>query len=94
MMEHSRRIRWFGAGDLNILDHGMFHRIDSVNSGTWSVFTAGPRVDSWKFLDVDTMSTEDWKSRNSRVKGDRSVEHMTGSDPRLESYRLTSTQTL
>ena len=42
--------RRLGPGDVNELDATTFHRISSVEPGTWSIGVLGPRVQDWGFL--------------------------------------------
>ncbi len=71
----------------NVIYPDTFHRVDILGPGTWSLFIAGPRIDTWGFKDQATGEVEDWKIRNARVKRERDVEKMSAQDPRILEYR-------
>lgn len=58
----SRRLR---AGDTGSLTEHTYHRIDAVEPGTWTLFTAGERVQVWGFLIGSTFVDHvSYESRN------------------------------
>lgn len=47
--EHANEWHWRGPGDTATLDATDFHRIAVVHPRTWTLFTAGERVQVWGF---------------------------------------------
>lgn len=50
---HTRR-KWRGAGRINWIPAGKFHRITNVKPGgnTWTLFVSGPRRKGWGFMET------------------------------------------
>jgi hypothetical protein len=54
--------RWVGPGSVNVITQNDYHRVDLSNRQTcWSLFLAGPKVDSWNFWDPKTARTVHWR---------------------------------
>jgi hypothetical protein len=41
-------------GQVNVIRHDTFHRVDLLGTEAWSLFVAGPRVADWGFWDRQT----------------------------------------
>lgn len=54
------QISRLGAGDFNLLLSDTFHRVLKAD-GTWTLFIAGPEVDTWYFMDHVTRRVWPWK---------------------------------
>lgn len=56
------------TGDENVLDPDTFHRVDLLDPkrGCWTLFTTGPKVDSWGFWDRATGAFTPWREAITR----------------------------
>lgn len=55
---------------INVIRHKNFHRVDLFETDAWSIFIAGPRVDSWGFWDRTTKEFWPWRTFIAKVRGD------------------------
>jgi hypothetical protein len=54
-------VRTLGPGDRSIIAPDTFHRVDLLDGETcWTLFSAGPRVQSWGFWDRRTKVFTPW----------------------------------
>lgn len=55
--------RTYLPGSVNVLIAETFHRIDKLlgPDPTWTLVFAGPRVQSWGFLNIETRTFTDWE---------------------------------
>jgi hypothetical protein len=54
--------KWVSPGSLNLITQDDYHRVDLRGGRTcWSLFLAGPKVDSWNFWDPETGRTVHWR---------------------------------
>lgn len=56
------------AGDTNVLAPDTFHRVDLLrpDDGCWTLFTTGPKAQSWGFWDRDTGVFTEWREALAR----------------------------
>lgn len=55
-------------GTINFIRPKDFHRVDLRSpSGAWSVFIAGPRIDTWGFLNRETGEYKDWRKNPEAI---------------------------
>lgn len=69
--------RIYRAGNTNTLAPDTFHRIELLSSEVWTLFTTGPRVQSWGFWDRETKAFTPWREF-IRNKGLVPYEHPKG----------------
>ena len=43
--------RWVLPGDLNVIRHDTFHRVDLLEDDAWTLFLTGPKTSSWGLLE-------------------------------------------
>lgn len=55
-----RRVLW--PGSFNLIQHNDFHRVELIESESWSLFIAGPERHDWCFLHPETRERWDWKA--------------------------------
>lgn len=48
-------------GDVNVIRHETFHRVDLIENDAWTLFIAGPKVASWGFWDRNTRIFWPWR---------------------------------
>ena len=88
------RERRVGPGSINIIRHDTYHRVAMMESNSWSLFVAGPRVvtrrgEDWGFVNPATREYESWGGRDARrlrearaqVSGNELVYAINGMDP-------------
>lgn len=52
--EYEVREKLVRPGQLNLLRHDTFHRVDLLEEDAWSLFMVGPIVSSWGFWNSTT----------------------------------------
>lgn len=60
--------RTFHVGDTNVLEPDTYHRVDLLDptAGCWSLFTTGPKVQTWHFWDRATGVLTPWRDALAR----------------------------
>jgi hypothetical protein len=60
--------------DVVRVDREDFHRVDLLESDSWSLFIAGPKASSWGFWDRDTGVFEHWRAYIDRLRASKREE--------------------
>jgi hypothetical protein len=60
--------RTFLPGMINIIRQDDYHRVDLLRDDSWSLFIAGPRVDSWGFWDIAQQVHVPWRTFIARKR--------------------------
>jgi hypothetical protein len=55
-------------GDVVRIDADDFHRVDLIESDSWSLFLAGPKISNWGFWDRRTQEFLPWREFIQRVR--------------------------
>lgn len=62
----TRRVR---PGMVNFIRANDFHRVGLVGKDSWSLFIAGPRMQSWGFFDWKVRRVIPWREFIARKRG-------------------------
>lgn len=60
--------RYVYPGELNFIRADDFHRVDLLQEDAWSLFIAGPKVQSWGFWDRHTDRAWPWREFISQLR--------------------------
>ncbi|HXD98238.1 MAG TPA: hypothetical protein VN646_16940 [Candidatus Acidoferrum sp.] len=58
-------------GSINWLSQDTFHRVELLDGEAWSLFVAGPKVQSWGFWDRVTGAFTPWREYIARTRAER-----------------------
>jgi hypothetical protein len=54
---------------VNVITKDDYHRVDLIDKDSWSLFIAGPRVDTWGFWDFVNKKNIHWRTFIARKRG-------------------------